>query len=131
MSVCCTSHWSLNASASRILLFTLPHGTEKTSPAHSIMSVVMQVHLTISGQLTYIHILLKVLIMAGCCISMTSVSSSLDKFPLYISVPTVTHVSPYPHANLQNPVSIVCSREGTVQAPYKKMYDLPVQRSAC
>lgn len=52
----------------------------------------MQVHLTISRQLTYIHILLKVLSLVGCCISMTSASSSLDKFPLHISVPTVTHV---------------------------------------
>jgi hypothetical protein len=76
---------------------------------------------TISGQRTYIHILLKLLIMARCCINMTSAASSLDKFPLYISVPTVTRVrlSPYPHVNLQNPVSIYPG-EGTVQAPYKK-----------
>lgn len=68
-----------------------------TSPESHVLSVFMQVHLTLSGRLTCIHILLTVLIKAGCRISMISVANSLDKLLFNISVPSDTHVCYFIH----------------------------------
>lgn len=68
-----------------------------TSPEHHVMSALKQVHLTLSGQLTYIQNLRKVVNVDGCCISMTSAANSLDKQPFNVSAPRDTHVRYFIH----------------------------------
>lgn len=132
MSVCCTSHWSCNSSARRIRLFTITtrdreelpstqyHERGDASTLNHFRTAYIHSHFTEGvnyGWMLYQH---------DICLKQSGQISII-----YFCAHCHTRVSPYPHVNLQNPVSILCSREGTVQAPYKKVYNLPVQHSAC